>query len=107
MARPKIKTNARNRPGKKTRKTARKPAKISKPAKSAGKRSARAGSKPTVQPGPVVDLAPCHFCKKDVKKDDMFCFGCMTVICDECDVSMGGFGHGHSPDDHLVSSYDD
>jgi hypothetical protein len=31
----------------------------------------------------------------------MFCFGCKHVICDECDVSMGGFGHGHSPDEHL------
>lgn len=32
----------------------------------------------------------------------MFCFGCQTVICDECDVSTGAYGHGHSPEDHRV-----
>ena len=30
----------------------------------------------------------------------MFCYGCQTVICDECDVSAGAYGHGHSPEDH-------
>ena len=99
MARPQIKTNARNRPSPKTRKAARKQTKT---AKTAGKRSARVVSKPVVKPRPAVELAPCHFCKKDVKKDDMFCYGCKTVICDECDVSMDGFGHGHSPDEHRV-----
>lgn len=50
---------------------------------------------------PAVGMDPCHFCKKEVDKKDMYCFGCKTVICDECDVSMGGFGHGHSPEEHL------
>jgi hypothetical protein len=45
---------------------------------------------------------PCHFCQKEVDAKDTFCFGCKTVICDECDVSMGGFGHGHSPEDHKI-----
>lgn len=46
------------------------------------------------------ELAPCHFCEKMVDKDDMFCFGCKVVICSECDVSAGEYGHGHSPEDH-------
>lgn len=50
----------------------------------------------------VVELAPCKFCEKMVDKSDMFCFGCKTVICDTCDVSMGTYGHGHSPEAHRV-----
>ena len=48
------------------------------------------------------EMAKCHFCPKMVDKADMFCFGCKTVICDECDVSLGEYGHGHSPEDHRI-----
>lgn len=102
MARPQIKTNARNRPGAKTRKASRKPTKVAKPTKGAGKRRARDVSKPVVQSRPAVELAPCHFCKKDVEKAEMFCYGCEHVICNECDVSAGVYGPGHSPNDHRV-----
>lgn len=54
---------------------------------------------------PVAVMAPCHFCKKDCDKADMFCYGCKTIICNECDVSMGGFGHGHPPEDHLIDPF--
>jgi hypothetical protein len=31
----------------------------------------------------------------------MFCFGCKTVICSNCDVGGGAYGHGHSPEEHI------
>lgn len=105
MARPKNKKKSRGRakkaPRKATRKTAapkRKPA-IAKDQRVGGAGDVREHA---VQPKPAVEMAPCHFCKKDCDKNDMFCFGCKTVICGECDVSMGEYGHGHSPEDHRI-----
>ena len=100
MARSKNKKNTRGRTTAPARKTPRKQTKAVASPKGSGKRGAGDVPEPAVQPARVVERAPCHFCKKDCDKNDMFCFGCKTVICGESDVSMGEYGRGHSPEDH-------
>jgi hypothetical protein len=48
-----------------------------------------------------VGMHPCKFCQKNVDGAECFCFGCKAVICNDCDVSLGEYGRGHSPEDHL------
>ena len=64
------------------------------------KKARKTTPKAAPKAAPVKEIAKCHFCPRMVDKDDMFCHGCKTVICDKCDVSMGEYGHGHSPEDH-------
>lgn len=47
---------------------------------------------------PPPEMARCYFCRRDVAKDEFYCFGCNEVICDPCDTSpQEGM---HSVDDH-------
>lgn len=46
-------------------------------------------------------MKKCHFCPRVVDAADCYCYGCKTVVCDECDVSMGRYIGGHAPEVHL------
>lgn len=63
-------------------------------------------SKPNIanlpRPDPATEKGKCHFCKKDCK-DDSYCYGCKTFICDSCDKSPAGAFGNHSPSIHKES----
>lgn len=42
---------------------------------------------------------PCHFCKKVVKAEESFCYGCKIFVCQDCDHTEI-MGHGHNPAEH-------
>jgi hypothetical protein len=50
---------------------------------------------------PTPEMAPCHFCKKDVRKDDAFCSGCNHVVCENCEADPVNQPMGrHRVEDH-------
>lgn len=87
------------------RKAKTKTVKKAKAKKRRTKRPKRVSEPPCADPKPTAatkEMAPCFFCGKLADKADMFCFGCKTVICGDCDVSCGNYGTGHPPEAHLV-----
>lgn len=49
------------------------------------------------------EVSPTCFNCSHVCDEDHFCHGCKSYVCDDCDVSCGEYGRGHSREDHLVA----
>lgn len=45
-------------------------------------------------------LAPCHFCKKNVDREEHTCHGCNHVVCEECGTNWNMPFGGHEVDVH-------